>query len=361
MAIATPPGAGISFPETIDTRRRMIDRYLETAERLVADATRRVGEPPDEEPDEGAEVEAIAEEDAPEPVSGEAELDAIADARVDLEGWANVPVVTVRDLEGIFAALRAIPIPAPDEHVAEVSTPASLFAVARCQNCQQEIELTITGIEPELTIHADRSGEIKLKGKTKARSHICGQSSFRSGDRTNGHVAIAEGQEELPVADPELDDAPGQVLAMLTLVLPADDVPSLDTIRAWGPAVVEQVGDWAAAEHLYASDHTDVVRLPLPGVLGGEADPEPGEDDPAGDEAPDEPVEATSADPEPEPAMRPSVGEPLVYEGTKLRIKTISETGEVFAKASYGKTSAAVRVDELTWDDEVGVWRVREA
>jgi len=53
----------------------------------------------------------------------------------------------------------------------------------------------------------------------------------------------------------------------------------------------------------------------------------------------------------------PVVGDPVVVDGTKLRIKSLDET-YAYARASFGDRSlVSVELASLHWDDEAGVWR----
>lgn len=60
---------------------------------------------------------------------------------------------------------------------------------------------------------------------------------------------------------------------------------------------------------------------------------------------------------EPESAWVPKVGDPLVVDGNKLRIKTLLDT-TVHAKASFGDARWSGAIAELAWDDTAGVWRL---
>jgi len=65
------------------------------------------------------------------------------------------------------------------------------------------------------------------------------------------------------------DDDPGDDPAVVRdlLLVAGDDVP-LEVISGWSSGQRTEVADWAAAEHLHASDN-DVMRLRRPPVLGG--------------------------------------------------------------------------------------------
>lgn len=53
----------------------------------------------------------------------------------------------------------------------------------------------------------------------------------------------------------------------------------------------------------------------------------------------------------------PVVGDPVVVDGTKLRIKSLDET-YAYARASFGDRSlVSVELASLHWDDQAGVWR----
>lgn len=340
--------AGITFPETIDTRARMLKRYRDTITILVRDATRRVGEPFDDEvaAPEGEDEQAEAvEAPAIEPCVGAnhqpgCEHFAPEPDAPELTAWANVPVVTIRDLEALLDTVFSLPIPAPDEHVVEVAAPATVILWGTCPNkaCGVDLpELSLSELDAELTIHANGTGEIKAKGKTKARSHRCGQLTLRS---IAGGTA-PDGQLELPLEDEGVPTC---------RVCGCTDMAACDGGCSW----VEDPdgGDLCSA---------CLTQLDEPGEddiadMEGMAEPHPedkgnGADEEDDDLLPGEPV-ITS--------MAPSVGETVVFDGDLLRIKSIGPNGELHAKASFGKVSASLRIDELDWDDAQGVWRVRE-
>lgn len=60
---------------------------------------------------------------------------------------------------------------------------------------------------------------------------------------------------------------------------------------------------------------------------------------------------------EPAPAWVPKVGDPLVVDGNKLRIKTLLDT-TLHAKAAFGDARWSGAIAELAWDDVAGVWRL---
>ena len=188
-----------------------------------------------------------------------------------------MPVVTERDLREALNAAFTEPLPPPDEHEVEVSTPATVRVTAVCPNCKQLSLLLLTEVQPDLTIHSDGTRELKLAFKNKARLHTCGQLPLPVGRNGNGQVSLDEAiDDEGDEGEPELrqleagevaEITPEVLHDLLMLVLPADDLPSIETIDGWDVATCTAVAEWASAVHLVASDHDDVEIPPKPDVL----------------------------------------------------------------------------------------------
>ncbi len=123
----------VQMPDVAQTRRELRDAYLEALRALVEDATREVP-------------------------SGE---------------WEGVPVLTRKDLDEAIAAVFGVPVPAPDETWAEVRTPATVIVSAICPKCSVPTAISVH-MHPELVVD-DTGAEIRVKGKSKARAHVCGQ------------------------------------------------------------------------------------------------------------------------------------------------------------------------------------------
>ncbi len=54
----------------------------------------------------------------------------------------------------------------------------------------------------------------------------------------------------------------------------------------------------------------------------------------------------------------PEVGDAVVVDGVKCRIREISK-GIATCKPSYGSTEARVSLDMIAWDRIAGLWRVK--
>lgn len=90
-----------------------------------------------------------------------------------------------------------------------------------------------------------------------------------------GFASIALLRREALAADEEGATDPAEPVdpeEVRTLLLLVEDsfpgrMPTLDEIAAWTAPQRDEVAKWAAGEHLAASDHEDVVRLPIPDVF----------------------------------------------------------------------------------------------
>lgn len=96
----------------------------------------------------------------------------------DVEGgpWDGVRVVTAKD---IAEALEE-PLPPASLFAAEVRTPGWVTVAAVCPRCAIPTDVSVY-ITAQL-ISEVGADEIKLKAKSKARSHVCGQT--RSSDES---------------------------------------------------------------------------------------------------------------------------------------------------------------------------------
>ena len=118
-------------------------------------------------------------------------LDRIVDeleARVDIvdPGWDGSRAISQKGFVDAMAAARALPLPEVSDRFAEVVTPARIHVRALCPRCHFPTSVSVE-LTPELVVDDD-GAEIKVKSKTKAIPHVCGQTSLD--------------------ADPEDDDGP---------------------------------------------------------------------------------------------------------------------------------------------------------
>lgn len=231
----------ITMPDVADTRARMLQLYREGLQALIEDATQRPGDLQDE--------------------NGE--------LLMNLGDWDGVPVVTRKRLDEAIHAIFGQAIPAPSETTVEVSTPATVYLSTACPECglARVIPVSLRG---QLTVDDD-GAELAAKAKSKPVPHICGQLALPevAEDVAPEQTGFLETIESLA----ERVNGLLEEVATLSPEEGGEDMPSIDTIRLWDRATIDQVDAWATA-YLEAATK-DVYVPPLPRVLGGDADPEP--------------------------------------------------------------------------------------
>jgi hypothetical protein len=293
-----------TMPEVIETRARMVSAYREGLVALLEDATHTI-----------AELQEQVERDAEESVADEAsktKRDRAVEA--DLLAIPDVPVITRRDVDEALHAIFSQPVPAPDATWAEVRTGATVIVWAICPRCSIAQPITVT-IHPELLID-DTGSELRVKAKSKGRTHLCGQLPLPVGDEADGQLELdgievgegeeteiaAEGEEELPEVVQVEPDAHAQPCVR--------DQAGCATHRAVWPAEAKYC--WGSAK-----------------------------------------------------AVLPGVGDAVVDGGTKYRIREVNAVGSVAmallsaAGPSWKKTPVIVQADahQLEWDKVAAVWR----
>ena len=126
-------------------------------------------------------------------------------------------------------------------------------------------------VHPELLID-DEGSELRVKAKAKGVSHTCGQLPLTvAEDVAPEQVGLLETIESL------VERVHGMFteIAALHGEEGGEEMPSIDAIRLWDRATIDQVDRWATA--VLAVDQPDHEAVPpLPRVLGGEAGPAPG-------------------------------------------------------------------------------------
>lgn len=177
--------------------------------------------------------------------------------------WEGVEVVTKKDIAEAFGE----PLPAASDRVAEViakvTEPARIVVWAMCPRCGLPVTVGVY-LSPVLTV--DTHGEIKIKGKTKAVTHLCGQTVMQG---------APEDQMTLPDVEAPMGDE--TLRALLSLVM--EPLVPLEVIASWTQPQRDQAMEWAQAMHYEASDNPVTVPerpsfLPVePLDLGGEDDP----------------------------------------------------------------------------------------
>lgn len=127
------------------------------------------------------------------------------------EGWSPVPVISRREWTDVLWSVFGEQLPEPDERTAEVRTPSEVLVWAFCPRCKMPAAIRLF-VSPVLTIDSTGS-QLKLKASSKATYHVCGQQTLpaRPDD-------VADGQEELPLEEPDAEDGPASPE-------PADDDP----------------------------------------------------------------------------------------------------------------------------------------
>lgn len=235
----------ITMPEVAETRALMLAAYREALVALIGDATQAPGDVRDED----------------------GELSMV------LADWDGVPVVTRKRLDQAINAIFSQPIPAPSETTVEVTTPATVLVSAVCPRCGIA-QLIGMSVHPELLID-DEGSELRVKSKAKGRTHLCGQlplveQAVEAGDEQIGLLMEIESLVERV-------HAKLQEVAALTSEEGGEEMPTIETIRLWDRATIDQVDRWATACLAGGEDpYGEVPPLPpLPRVLGGETDPEP--------------------------------------------------------------------------------------
>lgn len=119
------------------------------------------------------------------------ELDSLAQ---DVPGGKldGVRVVRLDDVEKVLTA----PLPPLSLHGAEVTTPGRVDVTAICPQCDEKAEIAVA-ISTELRVEDD-GATLRVKGKSKAASHVCGQESLPFG--------TVKGQESFELEDIVGDD-----------------------------------------------------------------------------------------------------------------------------------------------------------
>jgi len=212
-----------------------------------------------------------------------------------VEGGSEDGVTVVTD-RGWRAALNRIEgqrLPPIDHHYAEVLTGAIITVWAKCPRCGIANSIAMS-VDPVLTIDT-HTAELKLKAKAKPRSHVCGQLTLmESGAQATLEVEVESLAERVHGLLQEVALLPGEE--------DGEDMPSIDAIRLWDRATIDQVDRWATAMLAKCGEPADVEVPPLPRVLGGEADPEQAAED------------VISEDDEPEEPEAPAIDRPMTDE-----------------------------------------------
>ena len=213
--------------------------------------------------------------------------------REGLEGAAHkvaggsedgVTVVTDRGWRAALDRIEGQRLPPIDHHYAEVLTGAIVTVWAKCPRCGIANTIAMS-VDPVLTIDT-HTAELKLKAKAKARSHVCGQLTLME----SGAQATLEVEIESLVK--RVHD-----LLLKQETLDPWDVPTRETVAGWDRATIDQVEAWAEAAITSQNGDLNQVVPPLPRVLGGEADPEPADEDVISEEEePETPAPATPAE-----------------------------------------------------------------
>lgn len=116
----------------------------------------------------------------------------------------GVRVVAVTDLDKAFAEA----LPPASLFSAEVRTPAWVTVAAVCPRCGIPAEIGLD-VKPELLIDSTGS-ELRLKGKSKARTHVCDQMTLiaEAIGQSTFHLTDIIGNEPAESGDEDEPDVP---------------------------------------------------------------------------------------------------------------------------------------------------------
>jgi hypothetical protein len=100
----------------------------------------------------------------------------------------GLAVVTHKAWAEVMYQLSLEPLPPVSDHGAEVITHATITVWAVCPRCKIASPILVT-IEPELRVD-DAGGELRVKAKAKARTHVCGQLTIPSTPEVEGQTSL---------------------------------------------------------------------------------------------------------------------------------------------------------------------------
>lgn len=146
-------------------------------------------EEPEEEPASEPEPEHVGKFTNPRQAVVDLLRKRLEAALQDVEGgaWDGIRVVTAKDL----AAALEDPLPPASLNAAEVRTPAWITVAAVCPRCGISSDVSLE-VHPELVV--DNTGaELRLKAKSRARTHVCGQTRLED--------AAEDGQQGFELTD----------------------------------------------------------------------------------------------------------------------------------------------------------------
>jgi hypothetical protein len=230
--------------------------------------------------------------------------------------WDGISVITNADLEAVFGE----DLPPATGHGAEVMTPARVVVDAYCPRCHQPSTIALL-ITTELRV--DSSGAtLRLIGKSKPASHLCGQSALGLNGREDGQedfglediIGKGDDSEALAIGgrvqvvtegswdDPEVKTFTGTVtafedddeLGVLVDVAPDEGGPA----ESWRRELVRAIAETSTEEP--DDDDAEAPTIEGPPPKRFEADDESGGYKPADDEPGDDLLpEAPEADDKP--------------------------------------------------------------
>jgi len=171
-------------------------------------------------------------------------------------------------------AIASVPEPPPDEHQAELATPATVYLDAMCHICGERTRVMVR-LESK-TLVDDKRRTIAAKVDTAAADHLCGQLPLTVGPEVEGQSAF---DWTIPVGD-VLED-PVHVADMLHRV---GVEASAEAVDGWTEAERAEAASWAVAAHVAQSAGEDpparpehVAALPLSGIDDHADQPDPTE------------------------------------------------------------------------------------
>lgn len=131
----------------------------------------------------------------------------LTDRLQDVEGgaWDGVRVVTAKDLDEALGT----ELPPASEFSAEIQTPGWVTVAAVCPRCGIANSIGLD-VRAELLIESGGSAELRLKGKSKARTHVCGQTTLDAAETDQQSFDLSDivGADHEATDDDGLHDEP---------------------------------------------------------------------------------------------------------------------------------------------------------
>jgi len=121
----------------------------------------------------------------------------------------GAPVLTIPAINEALDEVFSVPLPAPSEHHAEVSTTATVVVHATCPECGIPAR-TIVYLSSQLVADSV-SAEIRVKATSKARTHVHGQAELE--ESTTEQITVDGLLADQAPEDAPPEDAPTEEAA----------------------------------------------------------------------------------------------------------------------------------------------------